>query len=557
MIRGLDKFSVSLAERYLIKALPLKTDLSRSIDAEALNLIKDGGYLLPTAFAKQSLDPRYRDQNLGRWTLPIARLPDDTEAPSAVHTTQTNPPSVTSVSPDHRSDHQQARVLSTITTSPKTYIDPSHISPGQRKTGHWALQPDNQISALFGQVLCPLNSVRSDVDSVDILSSESTFSRNFPAVSRLATDDTFQILSETTALHYEFVPAPEQTNFRKDQIFPTLYIQFRRGRYGKPSLRRVSIGFNKQCHDVLLPGKAVDIRFNRQDKLRLNKPSEDKNIKEFADAVCVNIESGERLTAPPSLQLDIPKWTLPGFDSNATGTRTVTYLFAGIRFRHSVAASFMDTNVAYSTVNSGKFGRRGGALTAYYNHDAGYGNEQRETEPQTSHDEKLKRFIQNCFGIADRITEATAQTQTISKLLRPRSEMSARKLRRQGALDPSSLKGLDDANAEGMQGRTEADELAAASEVKHANSSAHVASSSMQVEDTEPELKEQIKKDNGIKDSHTPSPPIKSEAQPHATQDIAASVEEDPHPPNPFSNDTSTPYEESSSSTTAQTLKST
>lgn len=337
--------------------------------------------------------------------------------------------------------------------------------PRNRQTGYWALEPEFKVSADFGQALFPMD-MRDPNKIVEAASdsSRSPFHPAMPGLGSLLASSEFQNISrtETPALLYEFVPAPEQKGLNAEvgPDFPKLFIQVRTGRDGnRAAIHKLSIGFQERTHDVLLPDQAADIRFHRYGRLRFSSKSHhDKNVEEWTEAVRQNIESGGRLSAP-SLTLDIPKWTIPGFPSDEIGMLPVKYVFTGIQFRQSVTGRLLDTQVSYSTVQSGKLGAKGGALSAYSEKLQGD-----EVEAQ------IRDFATKCVQLVDYISQATAQTQPLRQVVLPRNEHSARKQRR-AALQATGSGALGQANEtlqsdmdESLEDRQESDDLDAYNE---------------------------------------------------------------------------------------------
>lgn len=294
---------------------------------------------------------------------------------------------------------------------------------------NWTLQPEHRLSAEIGQVLFPLEKAGSKASTETTIAKASgtPFLTSFPGLSSLLTSAGFRATArlQTPSLIYEFLPDPEQPNFKAGQTFPSLHIQMRAGyNGGKAFFHKLSLGFPAHFHDVLLPDKSADLRFTQYGRLRLMKNHKDKNVQKWVEAVVANIESGERLTAPP-LQLEIPKWTIPGTPSDATGTRTVTYLFSGIQFRQSVSGHLLDADVSFSTIQSGKLGPKGGVLSAHYSANS------KEGDDYLRDDVALRGFVKRCLGIVDKITAAAAQTMPLTSILKLRDGNSDRKLRRQ------------------------------------------------------------------------------------------------------------------------------
>ena len=426
-IRGLDETSGAEAKRTLIRLLPFKESATRTIDTQRLDAAKQGSYLLPVFHETKSLDYSYRNLNLGRWALPVARSedPDTSKAAEVSHE------GVDSELDTERSTHSLVnRVISTVRPPVDGSFTGPESKPRNRQTGYWALEPEYKVSADFGQALFPLEySDPNKVIEAASDSSQSPFQPAIPGLGSLLASSDFQNLSrtESPALLYDFIPSPDQKDFEGEigPDFPKLHVQVRTGRDGnRPTIHKLSLGFQERIHDVLLPDQAADIRFYRYGRLRFSSKSHhDKNVEKWSEAVRQNIESGGRLSAP-SLILDIPKWTIPGFPSDAIGMVSIKYLFSGIQFRQSVTGRLLDTQVSYSTMQSGKLGAKGGVLSAY--------SEKLTTKECEG---QIREFATKCMQMVDHITQAGAQTQPPRQLALPRNEFSSRKQRRAAMME--------------------------------------------------------------------------------------------------------------------------
>ena|SRR5690242_2673036 len=377
---------------------------------------------MPVFHESTSLDFQYRNLSLGRWTLPIARLTDQVKS---------GEPSNSQAEAETGSilEQNSHAIVNRVASFMKPPVDGAftgpELKPRNRQTGYWALEPQYKVSADFGQALFPLE--LSDPNKVVEAAADSSCSPFQPAIpglgSLLASSD-IQNLSrtETPSLLYDFLPCPEQDD-RIPTIgpnFPKLFIQVRTGRDGnKPTIHKLSLGFHQRIHDVLLPDQVIDIRFFRYGRLRFSSKSHhDRNVESWLEAVCRNIESGGRLSAP-SLTIDIPTWTIPGFPSDAIGMLPVKYLFSGIQFRQSVTGTLLDTQVSYSTIQSGKLGAKGGSLSAYS-----------EALESAKAESQIHDFASRCVQMVDYITQAGARTQPPRQAVLPRNAHSARKQRR-------------------------------------------------------------------------------------------------------------------------------
>ncbi|KAF2029350.1 hypothetical protein EK21DRAFT_68022 [Setomelanomma holmii] len=431
VLRGLDQRAVAEAERLLLRLLPLKDATLYTVDPRMLDTIRSSCRQVAVAYDQQLLDYKHRNAELGRWSSSLPRL----AAPKAAHEqdTQDTPMPARSIA-DRRS---LTRILKSLRDAVEQDLATSAEGAENREMGYWSPAPEYKLSADFGHALFPLQepAARKAPKNERPKSPPALLSHGLPGLATLMPEPCIRAITrtQTPSLLYDFIPAPEQLDLGPGQDFPRLRIQMRTSPTGGDAvLHKLSLGFHEHVHDVLIPDQAADIQFCRYGRLRFRKTHRDKNVHEWVKAVCENIASGERLTAP-SLTIDIPKWTIPGFPADAKGLMPVTYLFSGIQFRQTVSGSFMDTQVSYNTTQSGKTGARGGALSMYY---VGVGQ-----SPQTllQDEESLASFVKKCFSMVDHITEAAAQTQPTFKMLRPRTEQSGRKVKRslQQAMAPA------------------------------------------------------------------------------------------------------------------------
>ncbi|KAG9203212.1 hypothetical protein G6514_003130 [Epicoccum nigrum] len=420
-IYGLDAGSVKEARRTLTRLLPFKEPAQRTIDTQRLDA-QLGSYLVPVYPDSNSLDYINRDALLGRWMLPVSREADST------------------ISAEEETEVESIanRVASLLKPPVHDLSTGTGTSPRRGQAGYWTLEPEYKLSADFGQSLFSLQlSDRTKVAHAITDASVSPFQPAIPGLGSLLASSDFEhsAYSETSSLLYDFLPAPDQKHVGPH--FPRLFIQVRPGRDGnKPTIHKLSLGFHMRIHDVLLPDQSADIRFHRYGRLRFSiRSHHDKNVEAWSEAVRQNIESGERLSAP-SLTIDIPKWTIPSFPPYATGMVQVKYLFQGIQFRQSVSGRMLDTQVSYSTVQSGKLGAQSSALTAYPDKLKGDNIEM-----------QIRDFATKCIRMVDYITQAGAQTQLPKHIAVPRKEYSERKQRRaaQGmSSTPETMAGSQD-----------------------------------------------------------------------------------------------------------------
>ncbi|KAF2634859.1 hypothetical protein P280DRAFT_474304 [Massarina eburnea CBS 473.64] len=401
IIHALNKDIIAEAERCLIKMLPFKKDAILSMDTTRRDAAKDQSYLVPIHFDQADVDFYMRNRKFGRWTLPVTHANESTIAP------------------------EEEQSLADTQKEVSKLIDYATAVPEDLKrkiTGAWTFAPQISVGALFGRVMVPMDDSQNK-EYTD--TSVPPFLTSIPGLAKLLTDKDFLTKSRYAGtnpptLQYSFVADPNQRFFEKGQQFPNLNIQFRYNEHKqKHFLRRIYLGFNNTIHDVLLPGKAIDVRFSISTMLRMHTSSAG-SIRGFAKAVQENLQSGSRLKAP-SIDLDIPLWVIPGQPPDSIGVQTVKYLFTGVRFRQSAQATLFDADVSLGTVQSGKLGRKGVSLSTFWNT-----TDSKEEDWEFSYlkDEKrLGSFVKNSFAIADKITEAAAHNQSLVSLSKENSAM--------------------------------------------------------------------------------------------------------------------------------------
>ncbi|CAA9959040.1 SLS domain containing protein [Pyrenophora teres f. maculata] len=412
-IRGFNNTAVEEAKRTLVKFLPFKDSTVRTFDTLKLGNAESASFLLPVFPEEKSMDYRYRDQQLGRMSMPIVRLTE----PENVDNSAEKLPNLPKTSLSGLLTRTMATVLKPTSDAPKPL----------EATSVWVPEPEYKLSAEIGQALFPLEHVDPTKAMQAALTqpSQAPFLPTFPGLSSLLTSPevTATARLRVPSLLYDFMPSPEQPDFERGQMFPSLQVQMRPGYNGaKPIFRKLTLSFQHHIHDVLLPDKAADVRFFRRGNLTLREDHNESNVHEWIETVLANIQGGGRLTAPP-LRLQIPECVIPGFPTDSKKLRPVNYVFSGIQFRQSVTGNLFGEAISYSAVQAGKFGAKFASLTAHYD---GHGDKQMKDE------EAVKAFVKRCFDIVNLVHGASMQTLPVGKQLRPRDENSERKMRREG-----------------------------------------------------------------------------------------------------------------------------
>ncbi|KAF2656196.1 hypothetical protein K491DRAFT_628766 [Lophiostoma macrostomum CBS 122681] len=400
-IRGFDKNSVQEAQRCLIGLLPQKSSTTYNLDTQALDAKQDATHLLPFIL-KDSLPYRNRSQGLGRWTCASTKLEAYESSSQGI-----------------AASHHES-IVDALYALPRGQETKTSSRIPLDDGANWERKSVTRLRADFGHVLFPANPSAPIMLPKDSRQASGLFSYDLPAMTKFVVHEARAEHQKHLSpfLHYHFVPSPLQPNRLSNlQDYPTLSLRFRV--HPQPHLHEVALTFSKHIIDVPLPDLSTDLRFSHDQKLRLNDPDKNSKIGGFIKAVLANIESGQRLTAPESLTIEIPKWTLPGYTRGKLGTRTVTYLFTDIAHRQSYLSSFGDQRVAYNVSQRGKLGRNGSSLSTYYdnsNRAARMARLSSSEDPGEFPKKNLSDFVGVAVDIAGRITAMAANRGPIKSM---------------------------------------------------------------------------------------------------------------------------------------------
>lgn len=390
-----------------MRLLAISHHTSRSIDTHNLQSErKDSIVLSPVALNEDSLELQHREKLWGRYVLPIAR----SEALGAV---QTESQDIEISEYDAKKRNATCRTVDRALES--LNLESTILGP-KEKTGHWASEIEWNLSAEIGQVLFPIRresgggGVMTGVGSPEDMSS--IFLSSCPGLAHLLVLQDFNATSRANspALTYRFIVHPEHSSDYPECQFPTLSIQVRRGRdRQEPYVHRVKLTLQEDVHDILLPGKATDIRLCRYARLELQNPRSDRTIQSWRDNVAWNIRSGTRLTAP-DITIDIPRWILRGdrgeADAKATKKSKIKFLLSSVQVNQTVAASYRGIDVSLKTVESGRLGGNGIELSAYFKSSS-------DTKSDLPDKEEVREFIGKTFDLVDAVTVAAGKRHPV------------------------------------------------------------------------------------------------------------------------------------------------
>ncbi|KAF1996550.1 hypothetical protein P154DRAFT_498428 [Amniculicola lignicola CBS 123094] len=443
-IRGLGgQSSVDEARRSLIRLLPLDR-VRRRIYTARLEDVKDSIYLLPTTLTN-FLDYRYRGLEVGRWTLPMAKAKATTstkgdKGTEASQRENADPKSAFAASDGKALQTDIYDLLRGRVSDPISDHVPVSRSPDSTAF-NWR-RGRTHMDATFGQALF---SSGTKIDTLIAIGGvgkigsypQIPFSGVFPGLAGLLGDHQ---LAETIEPHvpatlsYSFLPSPSQpSNGLKGHIFPDLFANVRKITARDYRLQNVRLMFNRESIDVLLPDGAVDLRFNTMEQMDLDFALNNRNISQFFNEVLANLLGGERLTAPSSLRIPVPRWTFDPAAKPDDGNIEVDYIYTGVAHRETVMTKFNDLCVAYTVSQHGKLGKMGGELSI-------------SCEPFVDsivrRTRTLRGFVDSAFELAEKINLYAGGTmernvyprtekQTREREEKPRNMWSERKQRRQ------------------------------------------------------------------------------------------------------------------------------
>lgn len=279
----------------------------------------------------------------------------------------------------------------------------------------WSPKPVFEVAAEFGQALLPLN--QSFATTIRDENLPCVFTGVIPGLPKFLLDlkwaqPDFTTTSQTLA--YQFIPSPKNHNRKTPETYPNLTVLVELSPSGQVHVKGVGLSIEELLVDVLIPDWATDIRYKRSQKVWLQNPERDENLGGFFEAIRANIISGERLTAPPTLQLQIPGWTVKGSKKREkAGVCEAEYVFTGIEHQQTAEIDFEGRDLRYSGQQGGKLAGKEGMLELYY----GPISDNRDNE-WTS----LSRFFESTFRISRRINDAASNTRPLEKMYKRRME---------------------------------------------------------------------------------------------------------------------------------------
>ncbi|KAF2817623.1 uncharacterized protein BDZ99DRAFT_20690 [Mytilinidion resinicola] len=386
--------------------------------------------------SKNALEYNQCNLDLVRWTRPFAR----SEVLSGEAATL----------PESSFDHNLRTEIMTKLGKPTLFSAISEPTVTDQdaniKDPRWSNHVEMQTTAKLGHVLHPIQTKSSvlsrfDDQGVDRSNSMAVFSNTIPGISHLL--QSFSSLPNDinleNVLEYHFIPSPlPGSGFDVKNKYPKLRILVTMKRDGNVRLTGVRLDLYEDYIDVLLPDQATDIRFRRRQSAYLYRADDEKHVVSFFKAIANNIKGDGKLSAPASLKLPIPTWTIISpnrtpfkrFKLDPFRTEMVDFIFLGIQHRQTVLMPFgkhadedlpfSAHNLAYSGVEAGQLSGKFGELSLKYSKK----NKSKDIHPKLANG-ILAHFVKSAFKVVDRISLGSLNQSPFAEL-RPQSWNASR-----------------------------------------------------------------------------------------------------------------------------------
>lgn len=345
------------------------------------------------------------------------------------------------------------RPPTTILTAPAKSRE--KLKPGRTKkakpvgqedeTTYWGSDLFTETSVLFGSILhSPLQPMSNPV-SAKMLAKDTvahTFSSHVPNISRLLSKaDTKRDeqswkggspivkknVLENLVVHFQpnpfYIPSTAKGEVMRGSLgaaalsaFPPIEMLFdiEDDAAKSAKLKYIRAVTHESKKDVMLPGSAVDLRFQRRTTTRL-KRRYIKQVEDFLKKSNLNLKGQKRLATPPSIILPISSTICrePGFkvlDGKASKAsseagedfRDVEYLYTGLEIRKTRIFNYKGWVLLYTSCEGGKAGGARGELKLRARKDAEVASEE--------------DFLQFAYQVARIITEGEGDDKGMFEL---------------------------------------------------------------------------------------------------------------------------------------------
>ena len=400
--------------------------------AAAADRKMQSGSLYPSLF-KSVLPYRHRNTDLGRWMLPARKPVDNRRRSGAV--SNKDDASLSGIGKCAQKFKAQvvfslrealARSTFTIAHPQDANEDaPKFKRPWQTDKNRsafkhawevdenavtkWTTEASVVLRAEFGHALFPIEGTNHTDPLQDEALSPPVFANINPSLPKvlMGMEDGSSLL-DYACFEYHFTPSVPTPVCKH----PALRVRLRFNAKGVIMLEGVFLEFNMKVRDVLLPGRAQDIRFYKSNMLTMENALQLPDVRRFLDAIEANVRSGERLTAPPDLTVQIPANTLREKAKTIRELRPVKYLFTRVEHQQEVVVRRDGASTAVLT------GVQGGVLAAKCTR---LQLEHQRLPSQPAQDvqaQALEHFVGEAFALVDRVSEAAVSNKPLDELRR-------------------------------------------------------------------------------------------------------------------------------------------
>jgi hypothetical protein len=298
------------------------------------------------------------------------------------------------------------KIILSAPTEPRENLKPGRTKKSKRvekgdESDYWSSDLFTETSVLFGSVLhSPLQPLANPVPA-QTLANDSvvhTFSTHVPNISRLLskahTKRDFKRGSEIVehvlhrlVVHFQpnpfYVPAVAKGELMRGPIGPAALAAFppiemifdiADDKARSVKLKYIQAIVNESKKDVMLPGSAVDLRFQQRTTSRLKRRYIDQ-VNDFLKQSNLNLAGNAPLETPPSITLPISSNICrePGFKlldgknskpSKEAGNniRDMEYLYTSLEIRRTRAFTYNEWLLLYTSCEAGRAGGSRGEL---------------------------------------------------------------------------------------------------------------------------------------------------------------------------------------------------
>ena len=257
---------------------------------------------------------------------------------------------------------------STVTSMTKFFTDqrPRPSPETSQADTYWRSQETHSVMATIGQVLYPDTRTKSHAGN----GSEDIDQRNDSH--RIFVSSPFNLLTalkegksqnptKTHELRIRLSPTAKSNKLVKDSLPNIDLLVDLDWDQRRTKLKRIDLIKHNRTGDLLLPDKAVDIRFISSSFVESMGNNVDPSILSFVENSHLDIWGRDHLRTPPKIELSIPGHATkqsPGTNERLTESLRAEYAFLSLEQRSSLHLNYQGFPLVYTTIEAGKSGGR-------------------------------------------------------------------------------------------------------------------------------------------------------------------------------------------------------